>query len=83
MVYEVSCGSSFLSRSAFSVFDLVKAEKDGQSLVVIFVLGRVICYNLSNRTSCEICNLWPMPFSNPIHYRGHDAFEYFDSLVRI
>ncbi|CAK7341635.1 unnamed protein product [Dovyalis caffra] len=67
---------------AFSILNVLQAEKEEKSKVVISVDSRAMSLNLFDDTSKKLSDLAPgLEFPAELGYEGHDAFQYFQSLV--
>ncbi|CAK7341643.1 unnamed protein product [Dovyalis caffra] len=87
-VLEMASDYSRWTYTAFSVLGVVRAMEEEESTVVLFVDGRAMSYAFHSGTSNKICDIDPKPrFAGvagaALDYEGHDAYQYFESLVCI
>ncbi|XP_059669334.1 F-box protein At5g07610-like [Cornus florida] len=77
-----------LESYAFSILSLVRGERDEESFLVLHTPGKVLRYNIADKTFKKLCDVGPhccfaenLEVKSSLRYAWFDAFQYIESLL--
>ncbi|KAK9287142.1 hypothetical protein L1049_015553 [Liquidambar formosana] len=68
-----------------SLLGIVRAEKEEESILVLFVSGKAISFNLNDKTSKKLCDLMPCPSAAglALDYEWLGVYQYVDTIFHV